>query len=38
MFIVAECDCVKVKWVNNNNTNKLNAPLVVPHELIKVAL
>jgi hypothetical protein len=38
MFIVTECDLVKVKRVNNNNANKLDALLVVPHELIKVTL
>ncbi len=38
MFVVVRCDRIKVERVNNNNANKLDAPLVVMHELIKVAL
>jgi hypothetical protein len=37
MFVVAECDCIKAERDGNNNTSRLDTPLVVPHELVKVA-
>jgi len=37
LFIVARCDRIKAKWDNNNNTSELDTPLIVPHELVKVA-
>jgi hypothetical protein len=38
MFVVAGCDHIKAEQDGNNNANKLNMPLVVPHKLVKVAL
>jgi hypothetical protein len=37
LFIVVGCDHVKAERDGNNNASKLNAPPVVPHELVKVA-
>jgi len=36
MFIVTKCDRIKAERDGNNNASMLNAPFVVPHELIKV--
>ncbi|CAK9863763.1 unnamed protein product [Sphagnum jensenii] len=38
VFIVAGCDCVKAERDGINNASELDAPPVVPHELVKVAL
>jgi hypothetical protein len=37
VFIVVECNHVKVERDGNNNTNKFDAPPIVSHELVKVA-
>jgi len=37
VFVVVEYDRIKAKWDDNNNLNELNAPPIMPHELIKVA-
>ncbi len=37
LFIIAGCDRVKAERNGNNNTSELDAPPVVPHELVKVA-
>jgi hypothetical protein len=37
LFIVVGCDRVKAEWDGNNNARELDAPPVVPHELVKVA-
>jgi hypothetical protein len=37
LFIVAGCDRVKAERDGNNNASELDAPPVVPHELVKVA-
>ncbi len=37
VFVVVECDCIKAEWDGDNNMTKLDAPLVVPHKLLKVA-
>jgi hypothetical protein len=36
MFVVTRCDCVKAEQDDNNNASELDAPLVMPHELLKV--
>jgi hypothetical protein len=36
-FIVIGCDRIKAERDNNNNASELDAPPVVPHELVKVA-
>jgi hypothetical protein len=38
LFIVAGCDRVKAERDGNNNSSELDAPPVVPHEFVKVAL
>ncbi|CAM6031650.1 unnamed protein product [Sphagnum compactum] len=37
LFIVAGCDSVKAERDGNNNASELDAPPVVPHELVKLA-
>jgi len=37
LFIVVGCDRIKAEQDGNNNMNELDVPLVVPHELVKVA-
>ncbi len=37
VFVVTGYDYIKAERNDNNNANKLDTPLVVPHELIKVA-
>jgi len=38
MFIVVGCERVKAERDGNNNASELDAPPVVPHELVKVVL